>query len=323
MKNNKAIFVTGCAGFIGSNFTRQFKKKFPKTAIVGIDDFSSGRKDALSKGIIFYEGSILDSNLVERIFKKHKLEYVFHFAALPRVSYSVEHPLKTSEVNILGTVLLLEKSKDHGVKRFIYSSSSSVYGDAKFLPTKESENFPDPKSPYAIQKYAGEPFCKVFSDLYNLDTVCLRYFNVYGPGSYGDSPYSTVISAWLESLFFSKNKKAFIEGDGKQTRDFCYVDNIVDANILAMKAKKRFKGEVFNVSSGKKVNINTVKNLIEKYSNKKLALKKRPPRKGDIRDNQADISKAIKHLGYSPKINFENGLKQTMEWFKKRNFLKT
>ena len=136
------------------------------------------------------------------------------------MSYSVEHPLKTSEVNILGTVLLLEKSKDHGVKRFIYSSSSSVYGDAKFLPTKESENFPDPKSPYAIQKYAGEPFCKVFSDLYNLDTVCLRYFNVYGPGSYGDSPYSTVISAWLESLFFSKNKKAFIEGKREADKRF-------------------------------------------------------------------------------------------------------
>ena len=318
--NNKAILVTGCAGFIGSNFVKKFKKKFPKIIIVGIDDFSTGRRDALSTDIVFYEGSILDSDLLNTVFERHEPEYVFHFAALPRISYSVEHPFETSEVNILGTVLLLQKSTKFGVRRFIYSSSSSVYGGAKVLPTKESKNFPDPKSPYAVQKYAGERFCKVFSALYGLDTVCLRYFNVYGPGQYGDSPYSTVISAWLESLYFPKNKKAFIEGDGKQTRDFCYIDNVVYANILAMKAKKRLAGEVFNVAHGTRIDMHGVKKLIEKYSNKKLALETKPPRKGDVRDTHADISKARKYLGYRPEINFKGGLEETVRWFEKRKF---
>lgn len=318
IKSKKVILVTGCAGFIGSNFTKQFKREFPQITIVGIDDFSTGRESALSKDVIFYRGSILDSNLLNKIFKRHRPDYVFHFAALPRVSYSVEHPFETSEVNIIGTVLLLQKSAEYAIKRFIYSSSSSVYGGAKILPTKESENFPDPKSPYAVQKYAGEPFCKVFSGLYGLDTVCLRYFNVYGPGQYGDSPYSTVISAWLESLYFPKHKEAFIEGDGKQTRDFCYIDNVVYANILAMNAKKRLEGEVFNVAHGTRIDMNGVKKLIEKYSGKKLKLETMPSRKGDVRDTHADLSKAKKYLGYRPKISFEKGLEETVSWFEDR-----
>src|SRR3989344_4989371 len=298
MSNPKIILVTGCAGFIGGNFVKQFRKKFSKTKIIGIDDFSTGRKDVLNSSIIFYEGSILNEKLLEKIFSKHKPEYVFHFAALPRVSYSVEHPRHTSEVNIIGTVALLEAAKNNGVKRFIYSSSSSVYGGAKKLPTKESESFPDPKSPYAVQKYIGEPFCKIFSELFRLDTVCLRYFNVFGPGQYGDSPYSTVISAWLEALYFPKKKKAFIEGDGTQSRDFCYMDNVVQANILAMKSRKWFGGEVFNIAHGERTTVNEVKRLIEKYTGRKLNLEKRPARKGDVRHTHADISKAGKWFGY-------------------------
>ena len=313
------IFVTGCAGFIGSNFCTQFKKQFPKIKIVGIDDFSTGRKDSLIPDIIFYEGSILDPILVEKIFKKHRPEYVFHFAALPRVSYSVEQPLLTSEVNILGTVALLEKSAKYGVKRFIYSSSSSIYGGAKKLPTKESENLPDPKSPYAIQKYVGEPFCKVFSELYGLDTVCLRYFNVYGPGQYGDSAYSTVISAWLESLYFPENKKSFIEGDGSKTRDFCYVGNVVMANILAMRASKPLKGEAFNVAQGERVSVHEIKKLIEEYTARKLVLEKRPDRKGDVAHTHGDLTKIKKYLGYAPKLDFKNGLRETVKWFEKRS----
>jgi len=318
MVNPKTILVTGCAGFIGGNFVKQFRNKFPKSTIVGIDDFSTGRKDALESSVIFYKGSILDERLVEKIFSKHKPEYVFHFAALPRVSYSVEHPRRTSEVNIIGTVALLEASKSYGVKKFIYSSSSAVYGGAKKLPTKESENFPDPKSPYAVQKYIGEPFCKIFSTLFGLDTVCLRYFNVFGPGQYGDSPYSTVVSAWLESLYFSKKQKAFIEGDGSQSRDFCYVDNVILANMLAMSSKKRFMGDIFNISCGSQIKINDVKKLMEKYTNKKLVLDKRPSRLGDIRHTRADISKAKTLLSYSPILNFEEGLKETIKWFESR-----
>ncbi len=314
----RAVLVTGCAGFIGSNFVRQFRRKFPKTAIIGIDDFSTGRKDALDRAIKFYQGSILNDKLLNKIFSKHRPEYIFHFAALPRVSYSVEQPVHTSEVNILGTVKLLTKAKDYRAKRFIYSSSSSVYGGAKKLPTKESENAPDPKSPYAVQKLAGEPFCKIFSELYGLDTVCLRYFNVFGPGQYGDSPYSTVVSAWLESLYFPKKKMAFIEGNGNQSRDFCYVDNVVAANILAMNSKKPLGGEMFNVACGSRTTLKEVKQLIEQYSGRVLELQKRPPRIGDVLHTHADISKARKRFGYSPAVDFKKGLKLTVAWFETR-----
>ncbi|PIT93420.1 MAG: LPS biosynthesis protein WbpP [Candidatus Harrisonbacteria bacterium CG10_big_fil_rev_8_21_14_0_10_38_8] len=318
MNKPKAVLVTGCAGFIGSNFVKQFLVKFPSTQVVGVDDFSTGRRDAVSSTVVFYKGSILDEKLIKKIFSAHKIEYVFHFAALPRVSYSVEHPRETSEVNIIGTIALLEASRDNKVKRFIYSSSSSVYGGAKKLPTKESENLPDPKSPYAIQKYIGEPFCQIFSSLYNLDTVCLRYFNVFGPGQYGDSPYSTVISAWLESLYFPKKKKGFIEGSGTQSRDFCYIDNVVLANILAMESKKKLNGEVFNVGYSDMIKISFVKSLIEKYTGRKLVLEKRPSRIGDVKNTCADISKSKKILGYVPIVDFEEGLRRTIAWFDER-----
>jgi len=318
-KNKKrSILVTGCAGFIGSNFSKRFLDKFLDVRVVGIDDFSSGRRNALDKRIIFYKGSITDEKLLEKIFSKHKPEHIFHFAAIPRVSYSVENPLKTTNVNIDGTVNLLEKANKHGTKRFILSSSSSVYGGAKILPTKESENFPDPKSPYAAQKYTDEIFCKLFSNLYDIDTVCLRYFNVFGPGQYGESAYSTVISAWLEALYFPKNKKAFIEGDGNQSRDFCYVDNVVFANILAMKSQRNFRGEVFNIAHGGRTSINQVLKLIEKYTGKKLNLEKRPPRKGDVRHTHANIKKAKKWFDYKPAVSFDDGLKRTVNWFKNR-----
>lgn len=314
----KTILVTGCAGFIGSNFTKQFKAIFPQSKIIGIDDLSTGRKSEVGKDVLFYKGSITNDKFLDKIFQKHKPEYVFSFAALPRVSFSVQKPVETSLVNIVGIVNLLNIAKRYGVKRFIHSSSSSVYGGAKFLPTKESENIPDPKSPYAAQKFSNESFCKIFSELFGMDTVCLRYFNVYGPGQYGDSPYSTVISAWLESVYFPKNKKAFIEGDGKQSRDFCYIDNVVSANILAMQCKKDLKGEVFNIAHGERTVVNDIKRMIEKYTGKKIDLEKRPKRKGDVAHTHADISKAFKFLGYKPKVKFEEGLKKTVEWFEGR-----
>ncbi len=315
---NKTILVTGCAGFIGSNFCIEFSKQFPKIKIIGLDNLSSGRAEAISKKVTFYKGSILDEKLVDSILSKHKPEYIFNFAAIPRVSYSVEHPFETSHTNICGTIILLEKAAKHKAKRFITSSSSSVYGGAKKLPTKESENLPDPKSPYAAQKYTNEIFCKLFSELYGLDTICLRYFNVFGPGQYGDSAYSTVVSAWLESLYFPKNKKAFIEGDGSQTRDFCYVDNVVLANIGAMKSSKKFGGEAFNIAHGERTTVNEVKQMIEKYSGRKIILEKRPTRVGDVKHTHADISKAKKWFGYKPTVNFEEGLKITVEWFEGR-----
>lgn len=318
MQNPKTILVTGCAGFIGGNFVQHFKKEFPSTKIVGIDNFSTGRREVVDPKITFYEGSVLDATLLEKIFAKHKPEFVFHFAALPRVSYSTEHPTETSEANIIGTVALLESAAKHKTKRFIYSSSSAVYGGAKKLPTKESENLPNPQSPYAVQKYVGEPFCKMFSTLYGLDTVCLRYFNVFGPGQYGDSPYSTVVSAWLETLYFPGKNRPYLEGDGKQSRDFCYIDNVIQANILSMKSAKNFAGEAMNIAHGERTTINETKTMIEKFTGRKINLEKRPTRIGDVRHTHADISKARKMLGYKPKIKFEEGLKRTVEWFESR-----
>jgi nucleoside-diphosphate-sugar epimerase len=306
--------VTGVSGFIGSNFSRVFKKRFPKITLVGIDEKkSSGPED------FFYKVSICDEKELEKIFKKHRPKFVFHFAALPRVSLSVAKPAITSKVNFFGTALLLEKSRDHTVRRFIFSSSSSVYGGAGKLPTRERENIPDPKSPYATQKYSCEILCKNISSLSRLDTVSLRYFNVYGSEQYGNAPYSTVISAWLESIYFpKKGRKPFLDGDGKQSRDFTYVDDIVDANINAMKAQKNFRGECFNIGKGERTNLLEIKNLIEKLSKIDFNLEKRPERPGDIRHTLADIGKAKKVLGYKPKIGIKEGLRRTIEWQKTR-----
>ena len=245
------ILVTGIAGFIGSSFGKRFKKKYPEAVIVGIDDFSSGRREELPDGIEFYEGSITDTALLEKIFSTHKPEYVFHFAAIPRVSYSVEHPVETTDVNVTGTVTLLTVAKDHAVNRFIYSSSSSIYGPTENLPTRETEPA-NPQSPYALQKYTGEVLCSMWSKLYNLDTVSLRYHNVFGPGQYGDSAYSNVVAAWLTSIYFPEQKKGFIEGDGEQAKDMTFVNDIVDANILTMNYTKKFNGEAFNLAIGEK-----------------------------------------------------------------------
>ncbi len=316
----KTILVTGCAGFIGSNFVKTFSERFPETDVIGIDNFSTGRRDAVLPKIVFYEGSVLDSGLLEKVFAKHQPKYVFHFAAIPRVSYSVEHPRETTENNIIGTVALLEASKNHSVKRFVYSSSSSVYGGAAKTPTKESDNPPNPKSPYAFQKYAGEQLCQMSSELYGIDTVSLRYFNVFGPGQYGDSAYASVISGWLEAIYFpDKNKNPFIEGDGEQSRDFCYVDNVVEANILAMRHPNPLKGDVFNIAYGERTSVNQTRRLIEEMTGRKLNLEQRPTRAGDIKHSHADISKAREMLGYDPKVNFKEGLKRTIAWYQQRS----
>lgn len=315
----KSVLVTGCAGFIGSNFVSKFKEHYPKTLIIGIDDFSSGRKDAVDKSVKFYKGSITDQKLVKKIFETHAPEYVFHFAARPRVAFSVEHPAMTTEVNIDGTVILLEASRDHKIKRFIYSSSSAIYGYATVFPTPETHPA-NPLSPYALQKYTGEVFCKLASQLYGIDTVSLRYHNVFGPGQYGDSPYSTVVAAWLESIYFPETKKAFITGNGKQAKDLTFVDDIVEANIIAMNFPKKFNGEAFNLAMSllKPLSINEIAKRIEKVTGKKLVLEQRSPRLGDVLFSHADISKAKRVLKFKPETDFDKCLKKTMEWFESR-----
>ena len=315
----KSILVTGCAGFIGSNFVKGFKKKYPETTILGIDNFYSGRPELLNKSVIFYEGDIADVTLIDKIFATHKPEYVFHFAAVPRVTRSVEFPIETSQANIMGGLSLLNAARNHKVKRFIFSSSSSIYGDKAKKPTAEKENFPNPLTPYAAQKYTMELFLKMWPHLYGVDTVALRYFNVFGPGQYGDSPYASVLSGWLESIYFpQEGKKPYLEGDGKQYRDFSYVDNVVSANLLAMEHKQPLNGEAFNIACGDKITILQAKELIEKHTGKELKLEKRPARLGDIKFSQANISKAKRVLGYKPIVKFEEGLIRTIDWYKDR-----
>ena len=310
-KRKKSVLVTGSAGFIGGNFVRAFRKTFPRVTLVGLDIRKSRNGEDF-----FYRGSMCNPRLLDKIFKKHKPEYVFHFAAIPRVSYSVLHPAETTHANVYGTVLLLEKSRDARVKRFIFSSSSSVYGGAKKLPTRENENAPNPRSPYAAHKYFGEIFCRQASELYGLDTVSLRYFNVYGPGQYGDSPYSTVVCSWLETLYFAKKGRvSYLEGDGTQSRDFSYVGDVVAANIKAMQYRKKFNGDCFNIGAGSRTDLLRVKKLIEQYTGRKLDLERRPSRLGDVRHTHADVSKARKTFGFRPQVPFEKGLKRTVRWF--------
>lgn len=315
----KSILVTGVAGFIGSNFAREFILKYPDTEIIGVDNLYSGRISEVHKKVIFYKVDICNRQDLAWIFEKHKPEYVFHFAAIPRVSFGVEHPDITNQTNVQGTVEILNQSRFNNIKRVIISSSSSVYGGADKLPTKESENPPHPISPYALQKYIDEQYCQLFSSLYGLDTACLRYFNVFGPGQYGDSPYSTVVSAWLENLYFPKpGKKPFIEGDGSKSRDFCYVDNVVQANIKAMEYSGKLNGDSFNIAHGERTKISDVKKIIEKYSGKNLDLDMRPDRIGDVAHTHADISKARNILGYNPEITFEEGMRRTIKWQESR-----
>lgn len=311
----KSILVTGSAGFIGSNFVNFIINKKPDIKVVGVDNLSTGKKSSINPKSIFYKTSILNSKTIDSIFKKHKPEYVFHFAALPRVSYSIKEPVFTAKTNINGTITLLENSLKHGVKRFVYSSSSSVYGNIKKIPTTEDEAGQDFTSPYSLQKFTSEQYCRLYSKVYGLDTVSLRYFSVYGPGQYGNSPYSTVISAWLNTLV--SNDVGFLEGDGKQTRDFCFVEDVVQANYKSMICKKPLKGIALNIGGGKRVNLLEVKKLIEKVSNKKLNIEKRKKRLGDIKDSCANISLATKTIGYKPGTELYEGLTKTWNWYKK------
>ncbi len=314
-----AVFITGIAGFIGSNFAHQFHALYPTSRVIGIDNLSSGRLSAVPNFSEFHPISITHKEPLTQLFDQHRPEYIFHFAAIPRVTFGIEHPDISDHANVHGTATMLNLARKYGVKRFIFSSSSSVYGGANILPTREDENPPKPISPYAIQKYFGEEYCKLFSSLYGLDTTCLRYFNVFGPGQYGDSAYSTVVSAWLENLYFPKEgRRAFIEGDGSKSRDFCYVDNVVQANIKAMEYESALKGECFNVAHGERTTIREVREIIERHSDKKLDLEIRPDRVGDVAHTHADISKARTILGYNPEINFEEGMRRTIEWQKSR-----
>jgi len=306
------ILVTGGAGFIGSHLIDRMLDEGFKVRV--IDNLYTGQMDNLvqhrdKKGFRFIEGDIRNFELVKNIVRS--VDAVFHEAALVSVNRSVENPLLSNEVNVTGTLNLLKACVDARVKRFIYASSSSVYGETETLP--KHENLATmPLSPYAVSKLAAENYVRVFHDVYGLETVCLRYFNVYGPRQkYG--PYSGVISNFINRLL--EDQPPVIYGDGEQTRDFTNVQDVMEANILALSTQNAV-GEAFNIATGAATSINKLAEIIQKIMGKtNLEPVYANPRPGDIRHSYADISKARKILGYNPNFQLEKGLTDLVKWY--------
>ena len=303
------VVVTGGCGFIGSNIAEELIKKHH---VVVIDDLSTGRIENIQslqdkENFEFVRGNITDLGLLKQIFED--VDCIFHQAAIPSVQRSVENPIDTNEANIKGTLNVLIAARDCGVKKVVYASSSSVYGDTPELPKKENMK-PNPQSPYAVSKLTGEYYCKVFSDIYGIKTICLRYFNVYGPKQNPASEYAAVIPRFINRVL--NNQPPIIFGDGNQTRDFTFVKDIVKANILAM--EKNVEG-VFNIAYGQQISINELANKIMEIVGVKLNPVYDKPRPGDIRNSLADISLAKQKLGYMPEYSLEKGLEVTIRWF--------
>jgi nucleoside-diphosphate-sugar epimerase len=294
------IIVTGGAGFIGSNLVDRLIREGHK--VIVIDNLSGGKRQNLNPKAKFYKVDICNLEKILPLFKG--IDYVFHLAALPRVPFSIEKPIETNKVNIDGTLNVLFASYKNKVKRVIYASSSSVYGEQKTLPLKETMT-PNPLSPYALQKLIGEMYCKIFANLYGLETVSLRFFNVYGPRINPEGAYALAIGKFLKLK--KEGKPLTIYGDGNQKRDFTHVFDVVEANILAMKSKKVGKGEALNICFGKNHSINYVAYLI---GGKRVYL---PSRKGEPKQTLGDNSLAKEILGWKPKINLEKGIKELLK----------
>lgn len=290
----KIAVVTGGAGFIGSHLVDALVKEGYEVKVV--DNLSGGKREKVPEGVIFFKQDINDTAELAKVMAG--AEFVFHLAALPRVQYSIEHPLETNKANVDGTVSVLTAARDARVKRVIYSASSSAYGDQDVMPL--TENLPaSPKSPYALQKYIGELYCRLFSEIYNLPTVSLRYFNVYGSGASAEGAYALVIAKFLKQSV--EGKPMTITGNGMQTRDFTHVHDVVRANILAAHSQKVGKGEVINIGSGKNASVLRVAELIGGPT-------EFIPVRLEPHDTLADNSLAKKLLGWEPTVSLEDGI---------------
>ncbi|MFZ0412989.1 MAG: SDR family oxidoreductase [Candidatus Acidiferrales bacterium] len=303
--------VTGGAGFIGSNIVDELVKR--GHGVVVLDDLSSGKESNLAgvRGKVdFREGTITDLATVQSAAKG--TDYVIHLAARTSVPRSVADPIETNRVNIDGTLNVLVAARDAKAKRFVFAASSSAYGETPTLPKVETMQ-PSPISPYGVTKLVGELYAQVFGRCYGLENACLRYFNVFGPRQDPTSQYSGVLSRFMLAVI--EGQPPVVYGDGEQSRDFTYIDNVVDETLRACEANGA-SGLVFNGGTGARITLNQVLKQLEKITGRKIQAKYDPPRNGDIRDSQADVSLARQVLGYQPLVQFEAGLQRTWDWYK-------
>jgi len=306
------FLVTGGAGFIGSHIVDALVRNGSKVRI--LDDFSSGKRENLSgvlNKIELIEGDIRDKDKVAQAVSG--MDYILHQAALRSVPKSMLNPEIYNDVNIAGTLNILQAAKEAKVKRVMFASSSSIYGETDKLPQKEDAQ-PLLISPYALSKLAGEYYCRIFSLMFGIEAVSLRYFNVFGPRQSLENEYAVVIPKFITCIL--KNEQPPIHGDGKQTRDFTYVENVVQANLKAVTANAA-AGEVFNVACGKAYSVLDIVTYVNKILKKSIKPKLGPIRPGDVKDTLADISKARRLLQFEPKVGFEEGLQKTVDYFRK------
>jgi UDP-glucose 4-epimerase len=304
--------ITGVAGFIGSSLARAVLSRGDQ--VRGVDNLSTGNRENISDildRIDFREADIVDLDAMHK--SCAGVDFVLHQAAIPSVPKSVLDPLGSNRANIDGTVNVLVAARDAKVKRVVYAASSSAYGDTPTLP-KHEEMKPDPISPYAVAKLASEQYMISFYRCYGLETVCLRYFNIFGPRQDPSSPYSGVLAKFITQML--RDEQPTINGDGEQSRDFTYIDNAVDANLLACTAPAtKAAGQMFNVATGRRVTLNETFRLLQSLTSYTGKPKHGPERGGDIKHSLADISKAEAGLGYKPKVDFEEGLRRTVDWY--------
>ena len=308
--------VTGGAGFIGSHIASGLIKTGARVRI--IDDLSTGYPENIAEiggDIDFVEATLADESAVRKALED--VELVFHEAAIPSVPRSVENPRQTHTASVDSTFSLLLAARDKRVKRIVYAASSSAYGDQPTLPKIETM-LPEPLSPYAVAKLVGEYYCQVFTRVYGLETVSLRYFNVFGPRQDPSSQYSGVISRFISALLSSQ--RPVIYGDGEQSRDFTYIDNVVSANLTAAETTEGI-GQVINIASGERVTLNQLLDQLKELTGRNdLEADYQAPRKGDVRDSLADITRARQFLGFAPQVDLQTGLKLTMDWWKNSRF---
>ncbi len=303
----RRILITGGAGFIGSNLAKELAEE---NEVLILDDLSTGRMENIKELIRKKKVSFVNASIMNRGLKRilDNVDYVYHMAAMTSVPRSIKEPTRSNEVNITGTLNVLTAASGSGVKKVVYASSSSVYGDTPALP--KTEDMPvNPMSPYAVTKATGEFYCKVFRDIYGLQTVSLRYFNVFGPGQDPNSQYAAVIPRFIDAIM--NDKPPIIYGDGDQSRDFTFVKHVVNASIMA--CEHNVNG-VFNIACGRQVTINQLVKTINEILGKDITQVYTHPRPGDIKHSLADISKA-RSFGYDPGSNLKDELKETIRWF--------